>query len=285
MVIISTGALCLFIWIYLLAAHGGFWRLAGLTDPRRSGQARPASVAVVVPARNEADVVGLCLASLLQQASGNAIHVYLVDDGSTDCTAQVAQEAARGAGQASLTVIAGKPIAAGWSGKLWAVQQGIEKALAQQPDYLLLTDADILHGPENISTLIQIAEDGSYDLVSFMVKLHCRTLAEKLLIPAFVFFFLKLYPPAWIADPHRRTAGAAGGCILIRPEALARAGGIESIRGEIIDDCALANRVKRSGGRIWLGLTTKTQSIRPYGSFREIGRMISRAAFNQLHHS
>ena len=173
----------------------------------------------------------------------------------------------------------------GWSGKLWAVQQGIEQALQLQPKFLLLTDADIQHSPENVATLVAIAERGGYDLASFMVKLHCRSVAEKLLIPAFVFFFFLLYPPEWIRDPQRKTAGAAGGCMLIRPAALARAGGIAAIRHEIIDDCALAAAVKRSGGKVWLGVTQETRSLRAYGSFSEIERMIARTAFNQLRHS
>jgi hopene-associated glycosyltransferase HpnB len=118
-----------------------------------------------------------------------------------------------------------------------------------------------------------------------MVKLHCRSLAEKLLIPAFVFFFFMLYPPQWIRDPRRKTAGAAGGCILIRSAALERIGGIAAIRGEIIDDCALARAVKRTGGRVWLGATADTHSVRPYNSFGEIEKMIARTAFNQLRHS
>jgi hopene-associated glycosyltransferase HpnB len=174
---------------------------------------------------------------------------------------------------------------AGWSGKLWAIQQGIERTRESAPDFFLFTDADIEHAPDSLATLVSMAQMGPFDMASFMVKLHCETPAEKLLVPAFVFFFFKLYPPAWIANPRRATAGAAGGCILIRPNALARAGGIEAIRQEVIDDCALAARVKRTGGRLWLGASSTTRSIRPYGSFSEIGRMISRSAFNQLDHS
>jgi hopene-associated glycosyltransferase HpnB len=174
---------------------------------------------------------------------------------------------------------------AGWSGKIWAMQQGIVAAQETKPDYFLFTDADIEHAPDSVATLVAIAELGRYDMASFMVKLYCETASEKLLIPAFVFFFFKLYPPAWISNSRRCTAGAAGGCILIRPEALAQAGGLEAIRHEVIDDCALAARVKHSGGCLWLGATATTKSVRPYGSFAEIGRMISRSAFNQLHHS
>ena len=182
-------------------------------------------------------------------------------------------------------MISSKPLPSGWTGKLWAVQQGIDQALKFNPTFLLLTDADIHHSPDSVATLVAIAEAGQYDLVSFMVKLHCRSWAEKLLIPAFVFFFFMLYPPKWIRDPKRALAGAAGGCMLIRPRALQRAGGIAAIHDQIIDDCALAKAVKSSGGGVWLGVTPTTFSIRPYNSFGEIERMIARTAFNQLQHS
>ncbi len=280
-----AGAVCFIIWLYLLLAHGRFWmvwRLEAATKPL----AQAGLIAVVVPARNEGDVIASSVSSLLQQSCARSLHIFLVDDNSTDGTAATAREAARNNGRMdALTVIAGQPLPAGWSGKLWAVQQGIEQALQLQPDFILLTDADIQHSPENIATLVAVAEHGGYDLASFMVRLHCRTLAEKLLIPAFVFFFFMLYPPEWIRDSRRKTAGAAGGCILIRPEALARAGGIAAIRNEIIDDCALAAAVKRSGGKIWLGVTSETSSLRAYGSFAGIERMIARTAFNQLRHS
>jgi hopene-associated glycosyltransferase HpnB len=165
------------------------------------------------------------------------------------------------------------------------VQQGIAASEQYAPDYLLLTDADVEHDESLIASLVAHAEASSLDLASLMVKLHCLTLPEKLLIPPFVFFFFKLYPPKWIAGSRRKTAGAAGGCLLIRPEALKKAGGIEAIRDEIIDDCSLASAVKNTGGKLWLALTDSAQSIRPYRSFGEIGRMIARTAFNQLEHS
>jgi hopene-associated glycosyltransferase HpnB len=281
----AAGILSLLIWIYLLFGRGGFWRIqhSAAQLPAQEVQAR---IAVIIPARNEADVIGRAITSLLRQSGTNSIHIFLVDDGSTDGTAQVAREAAIAAGRADmLTVIAGRPLAPGWSGKLWAVQQGIESARQITPDFFLLTDADIEHALDSLSCLVSIAHSGPCDLASYMVKLFCETPAEKLLIPAFVYFFFKLYPPAWIANPRNATAGAAGGCILIRPTALAQAGGIEAIRHEVIDDCALAARVKDNGGRLWLGTSATTCSIRPYGSVSEIGRMISRCAFNQLHHS
>jgi len=209
-----------------------------------------------------------------------------VDDGSDDQTAKYAIEAAERLEQRyRLTILTANPLPAGWTGKLWDLSQGVDRALQSRPDYILLTDADIQHGTKSITQLVGIAECKGSDLASFMVKLECRTFAEKALIPAFVFFFLQLYPPAWIASGRRRTAGAAGGCILIRPEALDRIGGLSAIRGEVIDDCALARAVKRSGGRLWLGLTDETRSMRPYTSFREIDKMISRTAFSQLRHS
>jgi hopene-associated glycosyltransferase HpnB len=283
--ILSLAVISFLVWIYLALAHGSFWRLSRFMAPDEHTEERTLLVAAIVPARDEADVIGPSIASLLEQR-GPRVHVFLVDDGSSDGTAAVALRRAEAAGKAGqLTALQGKPLPGGWSGKLWAVQQGVEAAGTLNPDYLLLTDADIVHSPENLTNLIATAQKGNYDLVSLMVRLHCESFAERALIPAFVFFFLMLYPPSWIANRRRKTAGAAGGCMLISPQALERAGGIEAIRHEIIDDCALAHRVKDSGGRVWLGLTAQTRSIRPYGSFANIGRMISRAAFNQLHHS
>ena len=238
-------------------------------------------VVVIVPARNEADVIGRAVGSLAKQDYPATFHIVIVDDHSTDGTA----EAARGTGAENLTVIRAEPVAPGWTGKLWAVHQGVREAARFAPEYLLLTDADIVHPTKNLSALVAQATTGDYDLVSLMVTLNCRTRAERALIPAFVFFFFLLYPPAWIRDSRHRAAGAAGGCMLVRREALERIGGIERIRGELIDDCALARAVKESGGRIWLGLSSQTASIRTYGTFGEIGRMISRSAFTQLRYS
>jgi len=284
--LIAAGILSLLIWGYLLLARGQFWRVRTTLQPRGVSE-HPARIAVIIPARNEADVVGRAVTSLLQQSGTHSVHIFLVDDGSSDSTAQVAKDAATALNlQEMLTVISGRPLPSGWSGKLWAIQQGVERAQELQPDFFLLTDADIVHAPESISSLVAIAGAGPCNLASFMVRLHCETLAEKFLIPAFVFFFFKLYPPAWVADPRRVTAGAAGGCILVRPAALEAAGGIEAIHDEVIDDCALAARIKRNGGRLWLGTFSKaTRSIRPYRGFSDIGSMVARTAFNQLHHS
>jgi hopene-associated glycosyltransferase HpnB len=280
------GTLCLLAWLYLLLFHGRFWQVSRLQADATHHTRVPAKrIAVVIPARNEAANIGRALRSLLGQSGADALHIYVVDDNSTDGTADAARAAVSEVEGAKLHIIPGRPLPPGWTGKLWAVQQGIDAAMELAPELLLLTDADVEHAPDNLATLISIAEGQGCDLVSFMVKLHCRSFAEKLLIPAFVFFFFMLYPPLWIRSPKRRKAGAAGGCVLIRTRALALAGGIAAIRNEVIDDCALARAVKRSGGRVWLGLTATTNSFRPYDSFAEIERMIARTAFNQLGHS
>jgi hopene-associated glycosyltransferase HpnB len=282
-----AASVCLAAWLYLLLLHGRFWDVRrSLLALHRKSPIHTGLAAAVIPARNEAENIGRGVRSLLDQSCGASIRIFVVDDSSFDGTADAARAVARtDEERAKLTVLAGLPLPPHWTGKLWAMQRGIGEALKLDPQCLLLTDADIEHAPHNIATLVSIAEAGNYDLVSFMVRLHCRSFAEKLLIPAFVFFFFMLYPPAWISSSRRRTAGAAGGCMLVRPAALERSGGIEAIRGEIIDDCALARRVKDSGGRVWLGLTRDTSSLREYKTFAEIERMIARTAFNQLHHS
>lgn len=282
--LLICGSIALVAWLYLVLFHGRFWR-TDLLLAESEPSSRPAGlVAVVIPARNEAESIGRAVCSLLNQTCSEEIRIFVVDDNSNDGTADAARAGA-GVDHSKLQIIVGQPLPPGWTGKLWAVHQGIENALELNPDFLLLTDADIEHAHDNVATLVSIAENQHYDLVSFMAKLHCRTLAERLLIPAFVFFFFMLYPPLWIRSSRRRTAGAAGGCMLIRPEALQRAGGISAIRSAIIDDCTLARRVKQSGGRVWLGLTQETRSLRRYESFAEIERMIARTAFNQLSHS
>jgi hopene-associated glycosyltransferase HpnB len=185
-----------------------------------------------------------------------------------------------------LEIIAGAPLPAGWTGKLWAMAQGVERAeaLATPPEFLLLTDADIAHAPENLRRLVARAEAGGLVLTSLMAKLRCDTLAEKMLIPAFVFFFDMLYPFGLVNDPAKKTAAAAGGCMLARRAALRRAGGVEAIRTAIIDDCAMGAMMKREGP-IWLGLTERAQSIRSYGGFSGIARMVARSAYAQLNYS
>jgi len=277
---VAIGAVSLAIWLVLLLARGAFWRFREVLelDPPPGDASTPA-VAVVIPARDEAGVIQQAIRSLLHSEYSGPMCIFVVDDHSSDGTADLA----RAEGD-RITVVASRPLPPGWSGKLWAVAQGVDAALAGSPEFLLLTDADIVHAPGNLARLVARAQRDRLDIASVMVRLHCRTLAERLTIPAFVFFFFKLYPPAWIANPRSRVAGAAGGCILIRPEALARIGGIASIRGELIDDCALARRVKSAGG-VWLGLSRGTTSIRPYAGFAEVRGMIARTAFTQLHHS
>jgi hopene-associated glycosyltransferase HpnB len=273
------GAAAVAAWFYLIVFRGGFWRVPD--GALAGGPSPPRSVVAVIPARDEADVIGRAVASLLAQDYRGELRVVVVDDRSSDGTAAAAVAAG---GDERLTVVTAEPLPPGWTGKLWAVRHGIAIAGPRRPDYLLLTDADIVHAPDNLTRLVAQAENGGYDLVSLMVRLHCRGFWEWLLIPAFVFFFFKLCPPRWVADPARHTAAAAGGCMLIRRDALERIGGIDSIRHEIIDDCALARRVK-TAGRVWLGAASDTRSLREYHSPRPIWDMIARCAFAQLGYS
>lgn len=264
---IVLAAIPVLIWVYLLIGRGGFWRIQKNLAPRDFEPASGRRVVAVIPARNEAAVIGEALRSL----RGQSDEIIVVDDGSEDATAAAAKAA-------GARVVRAPAPPAGWTGKLWALSLGVAEALKLRPDYLLFTDADIRHEAHNVASLVSLAEARRLDLCSYMVKLCCDTWAEKALLPAFVYFFFTLYPPAW-------ARGAAGGCLLIRPNALARIGGIAAIRGEIIDDCALAKAVKRSGGRIWLGLTTMAASIRSYGGVQGVREMIARNAFSQLRHS
>ncbi len=277
---LAAAACAVLVWLYLLFGRGMFWRLR--EDAAVPPSSPPRRVAIVIPARNEAETIGPAIASLAAQNFTGATHIFLVDDHSIDATAEVARHSAD---PDRVTVAAAPPLAPGWTGKLWALAEGLRRAEMFYPDYVLFSDADIVHSPDGLARLTAHAEAGGYDLVSWMVKLRCETFAEQALIPAFVFFFFMLYPPAWTENTGRRTAGAAGGCILLRWTALTRIGGIAAIRSELIDDCALARAVKSSGGKIWLGITSETRSIRGYGTFSEIGRMISRTAFWQLRHS
>ncbi len=280
--------LSLAIWIYLVCFRGQFWR----TDQRLPAKTLTAdsklpSVCVIIPARNEADLLAVTLRSLLTQDYLGAINLFLVDDHSTDGTAEIARETAATLGKADqLHILSAAPLPVGWTGKLWALDQGIQKAMTLEPDYFLLTDADIEHDRANLSQLIAKAVEDDRELVSLMVRLRCQSVWEKLLIPAFVFFFEKLYPFRWVNDPENTIAGAAGGCSLIRREALTRIGGIQAIRQALIDDCALADAIKSSGSkRIWLGLAELTRSLRPYDSLETIWTMVARTAFTQLNYS
>jgi hopene-associated glycosyltransferase HpnB len=272
--------LSLAIWLVLLLGRGFFWRARERDD--RDVPVEPArwpSVVAVVPARNEADVIARSIGSLLTQDYAGAFRVILVDDQSGDGTGHVARALASD----RLTVLDGAAHPAGWTGKLFAVSQGVAAAGAA-PDYLWLTDADIAHTPDNLRRLVARAEKDKLALVTLMAKLNCESFAEHFLIPAFVFFFDMLFPFGWVNDPRRRIAAAAGGCMLVRREALERAGGIESIRTEIIDDCALG-RAMKGQGPIWLGLTERAVSLRPYPKIGDIRHMVSRSAYAQLRYS
>jgi hopene-associated glycosyltransferase HpnB len=280
-------AIGLAIWLYLLVARGAFWRCRPREDGGPAQLTAWPRVAVVIPARNEAAGIGDCIASLLRQDYAGECNVILVDDDSSDGTAGIARRAAAAAdAEHRLTVIPGRPLPAGWTGKLWAVKQGVEAAQAgaRPADCLLLTDADIVYQPGMLSSLVARAMRDGLVLTSLMVELRCESVAERSLIPAFIFFFQMLYPFSWVNRPERATAAAAGGCMLVRADALRQAGGIDAIRGALIDDCALA-KVLKAQGPIWLGLTTAVRSIRPYPQVEEIRRMVARSAYAQLQYS
>jgi len=267
--------LSLAIWIYLLAGHGRFWQGGPYLPPAALTPDPLPEIAVIVPARNEAGSVHACLTSLLAQDYAGELRVILVDDLSSDGTGALARIIA----DKRLNVINGAPHPPGWSGKLWALQQGI--AAAEPAGLLLLTDADIEHAPGHLSSLVGKLEAGRLDMVSEMVALHCRSAAERALVPAFVFFFQLLYPFAWVNDPGCPVAAAAGGTVLIRAEALDRAGGLAAMRGALIDDVTLARRVK-AFGKIWLGHSRLAASIRPYETTGDVWRMVARCAYVQL---
>ena len=277
-------------WIYLFVARGGFWRAAERDDatlalPRRFD--RWPRVVAVVPARNEADVIGENVGSLLRQSYPGDLSIVVVDDDSSDGTAAIAQDVARNYGAANrVTVLAAPRLPLGWSGKLWAVDHGVAhvRLMPEPPDYLLLTDADICFANDALTQVVLRAFRGNLVLTSLMARLNCESIAERALIPAFVFFFQMLYPFTWIKRVERPTAAAAGGCMLVHLKSLEAAGGIAAIRNEIIDDCALA-RLLKNRGPIWLGLTRRVFSLRAYRNVGEIRRMVSRSAYAQLRYS
>ena len=279
----------LVVWLYLLFGRNGFWR----ARPRIEAEQPPAppawpAVVAIVPARNEAAHVGDALRSLLAQDYPGELAVVLVDDHSADATGVIARRLAAGH-RRRLEVVSAPPLPRGWSGKLWAIAEGLRHAARNWPKaaYLLLTDADIAHHPGNLARLVAKAEVERLDLTSLMVRLRCESSWERLLIPPFVFFFQKLYPFAAVNAPDQATAAAAGGCMLVRRRALVEAGGIEAIRARMIDDIALARAIKGrpGGGRIWLGLTETTTSLRRYDHLAEIWAMVARSADTQLRHS
>ncbi|WP_371106166.1 MULTISPECIES: glycosyltransferase [Streptomyces] len=319
---IAAGSLAA--WLWLLLGQGFFWR-TDVTLPRGgpdgSGPPEPAawpSVAVVVPARDESAVLPASLPSLLAQDYPGPAEIFLIDDGSSDGTGKLARELADEHGGLPLTVDSPGEPGPGWTGKLWAVRHGMALATTRFAagrgsagrgsadgadrkdadgrdadrkdddggvDYLLLTDADIAHEPDSLRELVRAAETNGLDLVSQMARLRVVTYWERLIVPAFVYFFAQLYPFRWVNRPRGRTAAAAGGCVLLRREAAERAGVPEAIRQAVIDDVALARTVKRSGGRIWLGLADRVDSVRPYPRLGELWRMVSRSAYTQLRHN
>ena len=287
-VIFVLATLSLLVWMVLVLFRGDFWRAdQRLVEEDRvepTAETRWPSAVAVVPARNEAPSVGRTVAALLGQDYPGGFAVVVVDDGSDDGTAEEARRA--GSGSDRLAVVTGTPLEPGWTGKLWALSQGLKRAGEQYPEaaYVLFCDADIECAPHTLRRLVAKAETSGLDLVSVMARLNCESVWERLLIPAFVFFFQKLYPFQWVNDRRRPEAAAAGGCMLARRSGLAAAGGVEAIRGRIIDDCALAANMKRGGG-IWLGFADGVRSIRPYGRLEEIWGMVARTAFTQLRHS
>lgn len=278
-------AVPLAIWLYLFLARGYFWRL----EEDRSAP-KPldhwSRVVAIVPARNESETISRAVAALATQEYPGEFSVIVVDDHSEDDTAALALKSAEEASaKARITVHAAAELPLGWTGKIWAMNEGVPAAAEYRPDFFWFTDADIVHAPDTLRRLVCRAEKDSLDLASLMVLLQAKAFPERLLIPPFLYFFLMLYPPRWIADSNARTAGAAGGCILLRRDALDRIGGFPAIRGEVIDDCALARAVKKSGGKIWMGLTRESVSLRSYRSFAEIRDLIARTAFTQLRYS
>ena len=281
-------ALALAIWLYLIAGRGGFW-LASVRDDSRQDAATATwpSVIAIVPARNEAEVIADNIRSLLAQDYPGLLRVVLVDDQSRDSTAEIATAIAQEMNaQDRLTVVRGRALPANWTGKVWAMKQGVDHAenWHELPRYLLFTDADIAYAPDALAKLVTRAEAGGLVLTSLMVKLRCESLAERALIPAFVFFFQMLFPFAWVNNPNSRTSAAAGGCMLVRRDALRAAGSIDAISDALIDDCALGQKLK-SVGPIWLGLTDRVRSLRAYPRLGDIRRMVSRSAYDQLHYS
>ncbi|GGQ42534.1 glycosyltransferase [Streptomyces mutabilis] len=287
-VVTVVSALSFAAWLWLLFARGFFWR----TDVRLPVQEEPdawPSVCVVVPARDEAAVLPASLPSLLAQDYPGRAEVFLIDDGSTDGTGGLACELARLQEGLPLTVASPGEPPAGWTGKLWAVRHGVGLARTREPEYLLLTDADIAHAPDNLRRLVAAARTGGYDVVSQMARLRVESVWERLVVPAFVYFFAQLYPFRWIGgtDGRRatRTAAAAGGCVLLRADTAERARIPDSIRHAVIDDVALARAVKGVGGRVWLGLADRVDSVRPYPRLHDLWRMVSRSAYAQLRHN
>jgi hopene-associated glycosyltransferase HpnB len=239
-----------------------------------------------MPARNEAETIARAVASLAKQDYPGPLRIVIVDDQSEDATSTLAMAAAQEAGATNrVEIMRGATLQSGWTGKMWALQQEIESHTQDTPEYFWFTDADVVHAPDTLARLVSHAEQQHADLVSLMVLLQAKSFPEHLLMPPFLYYFLMLYPPKWIEEPKAKTAGAAGGCILLRRTALERIGGFAAIRAEVIDDCALARAVKRSGGAVWMGLTRRSVSLRECRTFAEVRDLIARTAFTQLKYS
>lgn len=281
-----TALLALAIWCYLAIGRGGFWRCAERDNGTPPAPTVWPRVAVVVPARDEANVIGRCLSSLLSQDYPGSWSVIVVDDSSGDGTAEVARRAAIHCDASNrLTILSGAALPPGWTGKLWALSQGIGAARTlDHLEYFLLSDADIVYAPGMLRWLVAHTVSRGALLSSLMVKLRCDSKSERFLVPAFIFFFQMLYPFSWVNRPDCATAAAAGGCVLVRADTLQEIGGIEAIRDSLIDDCALARKFKAKGP-IWLGLTDRVISIRSYPGWSDIARMVSRSAYAQLEYS
>ncbi|MDX3247511.1 glycosyltransferase [Streptomyces sp. ME18-1-4] len=277
-------ALSLAAWLWLLLCQGFFWR-TDVRLPARGEPERWPSVGVVVPARDEAAVLPASLPSLLAQQYPGRAEIFLVDDSSSDGTGELARGLARRLGGLPLTVDSPGEPPAGWTGKLWAVRHGIALARAREPEYLLLTDADIAHAPDSLRELVAAARTGGFDVVSQMARLRVESRWERLVVPAFVYFFAQLYPFRRIGRRGARTAAAAGGCVLLRAEAAERARIPDAIRHAVIDDVALARAVKAGGGHVWLGLADRVDSVRPYPRLHDLWVMVSRSAYAQLRHN
>jgi hopene-associated glycosyltransferase HpnB len=290
MIALFVAALSCALWLYLVALRGRFWRAPQLGSPEASPSVPDGAwprVVAIVPARDEAAFIDEAVLTLLRQDYRGALDVVVVDDHSSDHTADVVRATAALAGSLRrVSVLAAPSVPDGWSGKLWAVHHGIghAQALAERADYWLLADADIRFADDTLAGLMERTLRDRLVLTSVMAKLRCSSWAERLLVPAFVFFFQMLYPFAWVNRRDRSTAAAAGGCMLMQAAALESAGGIQVIRRELIDDCALARALKPHGG-IWLGLSERVHSVRPYQSLEEFGHMVRRCAYAQLRYS
>jgi hopene-associated glycosyltransferase HpnB len=288
-----VGILALGIWLHLLFGRGWFWRVLRVDADRMAYEPLQGwpSVVAIVPARNEAETIGKVVTGLVQQNYSGAFSIVVVDDHSEDGTEDIASQiAGETPAERRVRIVRASDLPRGWTGKLWALNEGVTSpsatdAVEELPTYYWFTDADVSHGPDTLQRLVARAEKDRLDLASLMVLLQAKTFPERALIPAFLYFFLMLYPPRWIEDDDLATAGAAGGCILLKREALARIGGFAAIRGDVIDDCALAKAIKISGGKVWMGLTRKSESLRAYKTFGEIRDLIARTAFTQLRYS